>query len=148
MRLASVMLIKRIAHPGPARCCIPARWPKAREKSRCFAVAWVFRVQNPPALVASAPVLEGDPKKQDRVHLVKLAHLAINAQPAGPLTGTYNKLSKYLRANPHGVSRFLHAFQADISTYLRCYNDDTLCKPLFIKAVLHCTHTPQCSPGS
>jgi hypothetical protein len=59
------------------------------------------------------------------------------------LTGTYNKLSKNLRANPHGVSRFLQAFHARISTYLRCYIVDTLCKPLFNKAALHCTNPPQ-----
>jgi len=100
---------------------------------------------SPPALLLRTSVSEGDPKKQDRVHLVKLAHLAINARPAGPLTGTYNYLSKNPRANPSGVSRFLQSFQVDISTYLCCYSVDTLCKPLFSKAVLHCTNTPQYS---
>jgi hypothetical protein len=67
----------------------------------------------------------------------KTAHLAINASIARPLTEVDSILSKYLRANPRAVWRLLNAFHGNISTYLRCYNDDTLCKPLFIKGVLH-----------
>lgn len=111
----------------------------------CFGVSAYSNIE-PSALLLQASVSEGDPKEQDRVHLVKPAHLAINAQPAGPLTGTYKKLSKNLRGNPHEVSRFLHSFQAHISTYLRCYSVDTLCKPLFIKDVLHCTNSSQSTP--
>jgi hypothetical protein len=47
-----------------------------------------------------ANVSERDQAEQDRFHLVKATHPAINAQPAEPLTGTYNNLSKRLRGNP------------------------------------------------
>jgi hypothetical protein len=105
--------------------------------------AWVLRVGPLVSVLrtlASEQIDQGK-HEQDRFHLVKLAHPAINAQAAGPLTGTYKKLSKNLRANPHAVSRFLHDFQAYISTYLACYIVDTLCKPLFIHSVLHCPNT-------
>jgi hypothetical protein len=84
-----------------------------------------------------ASASERDQAEQDRFHLVKAAHPALNAQPTDPLTGTYKNLSKDLRGNPGEVSRFLQDFQAYISTYLPCYIVDTFCKPLFIKAVLH-----------
>ncbi len=143
MRLASVMLIKRIAHPGSARCWFSSGMAESTRKIAMLRCCLGVSGLSPPALLLRTSVSEDDPKKQDRVHLVKLAHLAINARPAGPLTGTYNYLSKNPRANPHEVSRFLHSFQVDISTYLGCYSVDTLCKPLFSKAVLHCTNTPQ-----
>jgi hypothetical protein len=82
---------------------------------------------------------ERDQAEQDRFHLVKAAHPAINAQPAGPLTEPTRSCQKNLRANPNEVSRFLQDFQASISTYLPCYIVDTLCKPLFIKAVPGCS---------
>lgn len=47
-----------------------------------------------------ASISERDQAEQDQFHLVKTAHPAINAQPAEPLTGTYNNLSKRLRGNP------------------------------------------------
>src|SRR5471030_1553549 len=43
-----------------------------------------------------ASVSERNQAEQDRFHLVNATHPAINAQPAEPLTGTYNNLSKRL----------------------------------------------------
>jgi hypothetical protein len=116
----------------------PAQWPIAREKNRDASLfAWVLLATAACYCECWACTSERDQAEQDRFHLVKTAHPAINAQPTDPLTGTYKNLSKSLRGNPHEVSRFLHGFQAYISTYLSCYIVDTLCKPLFIKAVLH-----------
>ena len=138
MRLASVVIQAnrptRVRHgagvsSGMADC--------TRKKSRCFAVCLGAAGITNPCCGGWASVSERDQAEQDRFHLVKTAHPAINAQPTDSLTGTYKNLSKSLRGNPREVSRFLHGFQAYISTYLSCYIVDTLCKPLFIKAVLH-----------
>lgn len=97
MRLASV--VNQANRPTRARHdagLSSAMADSTRKKSRCFAVClgccccYGYRASGS----------ERDQAEQDRFHLVNATHPAINAQPAEPLTGTYNNLSKRLRGNP------------------------------------------------
>jgi hypothetical protein len=97
MRLASVVKSSESPYPGSAHAGISSATAISTRKNRDASLfAWVLRGHR----LLRALVSERDQPEQDRFHLVKAAHPAINAQPAGPLTGTYKKLSKKSTGKP------------------------------------------------